>query len=149
MLITAVLFCVLVLHWVTSFDGGGGTNKSSCSHPSHDPLAPSVVSALRVPETTLQRRKHFFSCSCEDSDFPEGSWRANPWDVGGLAQPTSVLDDPNATNGVDPLQSQLGGKEKIEEKPEGHVEMTRVISDVSDASQDMEIRPVRNEPAQG
>ncbi|PPJ51808.1 hypothetical protein CBER1_09430 [Cercospora berteroae] len=144
-----ILFCVLVLHWVTSFDGGGGTNKSSCSHPSHDPLAPSVVSALRVPETTLQRRKHFFSCSCEDSDFPEGSWRANPWDVGGLAQPTSVLDDPNATNGVNPLQSQIGDKVGIEEKSEGQVEMTRVISDVSDASQDMEIRPVSNEPAKG
>ncbi|KAM3419219.1 hypothetical protein BST61_g5160 [Cercospora zeina] len=138
-----ILFCVVVLHWVTSFDSSGKSAKSSCSHPSHAPLAPAVVSALRAPESTLQRRKHFFSCSCEDADFPEGSWRANPWDLGGLAQPTSVLDDPNATTGADQTQDQGGDNEKAEgEKSEGQAEITKVVAEVSEASHDMDIQPV-------
>ncbi|KAI5369994.1 hypothetical protein Slin15195_G008720 [Septoria linicola] len=142
-----ILFCVLILHWATSFDSAGGTSKSNCSHPSHDPIAPSTVAAatMRLPEPTLQKREHFFSCTCAEPDFPEGCWRASPWDLGGLAgsgHTSDCQDSPEVSRDVEHV-------EISEEKPPGGMGIGRVISDASDTSSDMEIRPANSQHHHG
>lgn len=161
-LIWPVLFCVLVLHWATTFDSVGGTSKSNCSHPSHDPIAPAIVAAAstKLPEPTLQKRKHFFCCTCAEPDFPEGCWRASPWDLGmfschpssstvrafsnhshcnsgdlaGSGNTSDCPDSPEVARDVKHIEIN-------KEKPAGGMGIGRVISDASDASSDMEIRP--------
>ncbi|CAK3846741.1 ring finger domain [Lecanosticta acicola] len=89
-----ILFCGLVLHWVTAFDSNGSFPQAhgprpacSCSAPGASNMTGSTaVGALvsnatcQVPDPVYAQRKQ----RCSDEDFPESCWKAHPWDMAGL-----------------------------------------------------------------
>ncbi|KAF7195278.1 hypothetical protein HII31_03484 [Pseudocercospora fuligena] len=85
-----ILFCVLVLHWATSFDSGGYTpNNSACSCSRNSRVGAVPIPVTPYPEPALQRRRNPFRVfSCEE-EFPEGCWKAHPWDVSKDQDPVS------------------------------------------------------------
>ncbi|EME79176.1 uncharacterized protein MYCFIDRAFT_79705 [Pseudocercospora fijiensis CIRAD86] len=77
-----ILFCILVLHWATALDSGGYTpNNSNCSCSRNSRVGAVSVPITPYPQPALQKRRNPFRIfNCEE-DFPEGCWKAHPWDV--------------------------------------------------------------------
>ncbi|KXT18755.1 hypothetical protein AC579_2718 [Pseudocercospora musae] len=96
-----ILLCVLILHWATSLDTGGYTpNNSACSCSRNSRVGTILIPVTPYPEPVLQRRRNPFRVfSCEE-EFPEGCWKAHPWDVS-KDQDSAPKDTPEAPSKVD------------------------------------------------
>ncbi|KAK4623036.1 uncharacterized protein CLAFUR5_07489 [Fulvia fulva] len=77
-----ILFCVLVLHWVTTFDSVGSTHGDStcsCSHASHTTALSQQLPTIQVPEPVMSKRRKMFGIDDDLHGFPDECWKAHPW----------------------------------------------------------------------